>query len=141
MKNKTKTPKFFEKAKRQPATNLFRVFLKLKTEPSPREDKNQTFLCSLSLLSLRVLVLVSFLLLYSTGHCADTDDLSKLTNSTIDTIFSPWVRKVALAFGGGFGLFQSYMGGSVRPLLTWGGLGLVVNFIPKLVDMIAKVGT
>lgn len=84
---------------------------------------------------------ICFIVAHATGYCEDSiDTIDALTNNTINTIFSPWIRKAALGFGGGFGLFQSYMGGSIRPLLTWGGLGLAVNYVPKLIDVIAKVG-
>lgn len=87
--------------------------------------------------------IVFLLMLHTTGFCDGASSISEietLTNSTINTIFSPWIRKAALAFGGGFGLFQSYTAGSFKPLLTWGGLGLIVNYIPKLIDIISKVG-
>jgi len=85
--------------------------------------------------------LLAMSLLPMDAFCDDTlTTIDTLTDNTINTIFSPWIRKAALAFGGGFGLFQAYMGGSVRPLLTWGGLGLAVNYVPKLIDVISKVG-
>lgn len=86
--------------------------------------------------------LVMAFFLSSKGYCdSDVKAIESLTNSTIETIFSPWVRKAALAFGAGFGLFQSYMGGSIKPLLSWGGLGLAVNNVPKIIDIISKVGS
>ncbi|MCK4934344.1 MAG: hypothetical protein KAR79_02040 [Simkaniaceae bacterium] len=84
-------------------------------------------------------LVICFLVFHSSAFC-EKSPIDELTDSTIETIFSPWLRKASLAFGGGFGLFQSYMGGSIRPLLTWGGLGLVVNYIPKMVDIISLVG-
>lgn len=75
------------------------------------------------------------------GFCADSPtEMDTLTGNVMSTIFSPWLRKAALTFAGGLGLFQSYMAGSIRPLLSWGGLGLVVNYIPKLIDVITRVG-
>ena len=89
--------------------------------------------------------LVLGLLLHSQGHCngavADAEAMNQITKSVTDTIFAPWVRKSALVFGGGMGLFQSWSAGSIKPLLVWGGLGLAVSYIPKLVEVISKVGT
>ncbi len=84
------------------------------------------------------------LVLHTSGYCANTPaaeaEMDTMANTTIQTIFAPWVRKTALGFGAGFGLFKAYMGGSVVPLLTWGGLGLAVNFIPKLIGYITAIG-
>jgi hypothetical protein len=82
----------------------------------------------------------------SQGYCADSSttevqQIEAVTKSVMDTIFSPWVRRAALAFGAGAGLFQSYMGGSIKPLLLYGGLGLSVNYVPKIVEVIVKVGS
>lgn len=61
-------------------------------------------------------------------------EMDKMATNIVDTIFAPWVRKTALAFGGGWGMFQSISAGSFKPLLIWGGLGLIVNFIPKMIS-------
>jgi len=78
------------------------------------------------------------------GYCADSvkevQEIEAVTKSVMDTIFSPWIKKAALAFGAGAGLFQSYMGGTIKPLLLWGGLGLAVNYVPKVVEIISRVG-
>ena len=86
--------------------------------------------------------LLAAMIIPEIGFCADGTDasLDKMTTSVISTIFAPWVKKSALAFGAGFGLFQSYMGGSVKPLLSWGGLGLAVNYVPNLIEYISKIG-
>lgn len=86
--------------------------------------------------------LVVGLLLHARGYCdaGDAESMNQITKSVTDTIFSPWVRKSALAFGGGMGLFQSWSAGSIKPLLVWGGLGLAVSYVPKLIEIISKVG-
>ncbi len=83
-------------------------------------------------------VIVVGLVLHTHGYCADgvaptTTEMDKMATNIVDTIFAPWVRKTALAFGGGWGMFQSISGGSFKPLLVWGGIGLFVNFIPKII--------
>lgn len=85
-----------------------------------------------------VLVLV---LTTSQGYCAGAElqEMDVMTNTVMNMIFSPWVKKTALVFGGGMGLFQAYGAGSVKPLLLWGGLGLAVNYVPKIVEVIAKM--
>jgi hypothetical protein len=89
--------------------------------------------------------LVLGLVLTAQGYCAasgsEVQEIEAVTKGVMDTIFAPWVKRMALAFGAGAGLCQSYMGGSVKPLLLWGGLGLAVNYVPKIVEVIAKVGS
>lgn len=91
---------------------------------------------------LSAIAFVAVMAVQSSGFCADeasTGELNQLTENVVETMFGSWVRKTALAFGGGAGLFQSYMSGSIKPLLTWGGLGLAVNFIPKVITLITSV--
>jgi hypothetical protein len=67
--------------------------------------------------------------------------MNKMATSVVDTIFAPWVRKTALALGGGLGIFQSIGAGSVKPFMTWGGIGLLINYIPKLVTFLSSLGS
>lgn len=85
-----------------------------------------------------LIFLVGLTLLPTQGFCDDPHGLNAMTDSVINTIFSPWVRKSILAFGAGLGVFQSIAGGSWKPLLTWGGLGLTVNYVPKIIDLLSK---
>jgi hypothetical protein len=80
-------------------------------------------------------------LLYAQGYCAgnEVQEIEAMTTNVMNTIFSPWVKKTALVFGGGAGLFQAYAAGSIKPLLLWGGLGLAVNYVPKLVEIIGGI--
>ena len=92
----------------------------------------------------RILILSVFVLALtatSQGYCAGEElkEMDLMTNNVMNTIFSPWVKKTALVFGGGMGLFKAYAAGSIQPLLLWGGLGLAVNFVPKVVEIIAKM--
>lgn len=76
------------------------------------------------------------LVLQTQGYCADgagTADMDQMATNVVERVFAPWVRKTALAFGGGWGMIKSISGGSFIPLLTWGGIGLFVNFIPKII--------
>lgn len=80
-------------------------------------------------------LLMASLLLHTQGYCdaSSTSEMDKMAANIIETIFAPWIRRTALAFGGAWGMFQSISGGSYKPLLVWGGLGLIVNFIPKII--------
>lgn len=80
-------------------------------------------------------VLLATLVFHTQGYGAETSNeaMNAMAANIVDTVFAPWIRKTALAFGGGWGMFQSIAGGSFKPLLIWGGLGLVVNFIPKMI--------
>lgn len=84
-------------------------------------------------------VLVIGLALQVNGYCVGNElkEMEVMTTNVMNTIFSPWVKKTALVFGGGMGIFQAYGAGSMKPLLLWGGLGLAVNYIPKVVELIA----
>ena len=77
------------------------------------------------------------------GYCADlsseAQQIDAVTSSVMNTIFSPGIKKAALALGAGAGIFQSWMGGSIKPLLMWGGLGMSVNYVPKIVEIISKI--
>ncbi len=83
-------------------------------------------------------VLLFGVVLHTQGYCAgnEVQEIELMTTNVMNTIFSPWVKKTALVFGGGAGLFQAYAAGSIKPLLLWGGLGLAVNYVPKLVEVI-----
>lgn len=87
-------------------------------------------------------VLATVMIMSSSAYCAsgnDVQEIEAMTNSVMNTIFSPWVKKIALVFGGGAGLCQAYAAGSIKPLLLWGGLGLAVNYVPKVVDVIGSL--
>lgn len=89
-------------------------------------------------------VMILGVVLAAQGYCTagnEVQEIEAVTKNVMDTIFSSWVKRAALAFGAGAGLFQSYMGGSIKPLLLWGGLGLAVNYVPKVVEVIAKAGS
>ena len=103
----------------------------LKLKMSPTLDSSSVLFWS---------VLALGTVLTTQGYCAnEAQELDAMTTNVMNTIFSPWVKKSALVFGGGAGLFQAYMGGSIKPLLLWGGLGLAVNYIPKVVEIISKM--
>lgn len=73
------------------------------------------------------------------GFCNDAE-MNTMATGLVDTIFAPWVRKTVLALGGGLGGFRSVGSGSFQPLLLWGGIGLVYNFIPKLINFLSTLG-
>jgi len=106
-----------------------------------KTSKNEVFISKSGIM---IAVLAAGVLLTANGYCADgaaPNEMETITTSVVDTIFSPWVKKTALAFGAGVGLFQSWAAGSVKPLLVWGGLGMAVNYVPKLINMLANFGT
>ena len=106
-----------------------------------KQTKNETVFTEDHLkMVIGVFVLIA-LMVPMQGYCdgAALKDVEDMTKTTIDTIFAPWLRKTLLGFGAGWGLFQSIAGGSFKPLLTWGGLGLVANYIPKLVEYLSKL--
>lgn len=84
-----------------------------------------------------------FLLINTQGFCdkAAEAEMNTMATSVVETIFAPWVRKTALALGGGLGVFQSIGAGSFKPFMTWGGIGLLINYIPKLVTFLSTLGS
>lgn len=89
-------------------------------------------------------VVFSTVLLMQTQAFCDTSaaeaEMNKMANFLVDFIFAGWVRKSCLALGGGYGLYQIYAANSIKPLLTWGGIGLLVNFIPELINYLTAMG-
>lgn len=89
------------------------------------------------------IALLAFLALHSQGYCdnaAATGEMNTMADTVVNTIFAPWVRKTALAVGGGLGLFQSISGGGWKPLVGWGGLGIFINYIPKVINFLSGLG-
>ena len=85
-------------------------------------------------------VLVLVLAAQNYGFAADsTTEIEAQTKSVVDMICSPWIRKIGLAFGAGMGIFQAWSAGSFKPLMLWGGLGLSIGYVPKLIELIASV--
>lgn len=88
-------------------------------------------------------LVVATIVLPTMGFCNTPGDASQgldtMADSLTKTIFSPWVKKTILVFGAGFGIVKSVMGGGWLPLVSWGGLGLAINFLPKLIEFITKM--
>lgn len=90
-------------------------------------------------------ILSMALILTVQGHCIDSDDVGRvkdldgMTNQIRDFLFGPVVRKIGLTLGMGAGLIQAFVSGSIRPLLIYGGLGLVVGFLPALIEKITTI--
>jgi hypothetical protein len=70
--------------------------------------------------------------LASTGEFAGQDFVSQ-TDKIKNFLFGP-ATKLAGVVGGFWGLAQSVMSSSVKPLIFYGGVGLAVNLVPKFVD-------
>lgn len=79
------------------------------------------------------------LLAATTGFCDAEADVMKEVTKVQGVLFGPVVRKIALVLGLGGGVFQAFMSGSVRPLIIYGGLGLIVNFLPSMINWITDL--
>ncbi len=82
------------------------------------------------------------LLLQTQGYDGTTDAAEQLiesTNQVSNILFGPVVRKIALTLGFGAGIFQAFMSGSIKPLLIYGGLGLAICLLPRVIDLIANL--
>ncbi|MDN3505448.1 MAG: hypothetical protein P0S95_07730 [Rhabdochlamydiaceae bacterium] len=100
-------------------------------------SKTEKLLAFLGRPTVKVSILCLAMLTINQGLFADEAEMITAAGSIKDTLFSSWIRKSVLAFGGIGGIIQSIFGGSFKPLLVWGGLGLSFTFIPKLIDYIA----
>jgi len=81
-----------------------------------------------------------FLLMQTSGYAADTSafdtgQIAQETEKLRAFLFGPGVKIVAI-FGGAWGIFQSIISGSIKPLLIYGGIGLAANFLPKFIEMV-----
>jgi hypothetical protein len=62
-------------------------------------------------------------------------EITDHANSISSFLFGP-VARVAGVIGGGYGLVTSIITSSIRPLITFGGIGLGVNLVPKFIDTV-----
>lgn len=65
----------------------------------------------------------------------DTKYIVEETNKVRSFLFGPGAKAVGI-FGGAWGIFQSIVSSSIKPLLIYGGIGLAANFLPKFIDMV-----
>ena len=89
-----------------------------------------------------LLVLSACLVSHAQGYCADAQvsSLDTVTKNVMDVIFSSGIKKSILVLAAGWGLFQAVSSGSFKPLLLWGGIGLAIAYVPKLIEIISNVG-
>lgn len=89
-----------------------------------------------------MLFLAVCLFSHSQGFCAadKVDGLDSVTKNVMDIVFGAGIKKSILVLAAGWGLFQAVSSGSFKPLLLWGGIGLAIAYVPKLIDIIANVG-
>ncbi len=95
--------------------------------------------------TLRIGALALLMLFQQVGYCDDqsaksAQEIDAISSNISNFLFGSTIRRVALTLGMGAGLFQAFMSGSIRPLLIYGGLGLAVCYLPKIVEWISKVG-
>lgn len=62
-------------------------------------------------------------------------DINDHAKSISDFLFGP-VAKIAGVLGGGYGLITSVLSSSVKPLITFGGIGLSVVLVPKFIESV-----
>lgn len=89
---------------------------------------------------LPICLLAAGLLLHSQGYCNDASGLDSITNNVMQIVFGSAVRKSLLVLAAAWGVFQAATSGSFKPVLFWGGIGLAIAYVPKLVEIIANVG-
>jgi hypothetical protein len=88
-----------------------------------------------------LLVLSVCLFSHSNGYCADAaESLDSVTQHVTALVFGSGIKKAVLGLAGAWGLFQAVSSGSFKPLLLWGGIGLAIAYVPKLIEVISNVG-
>lgn len=92
--------------------------------------------------ALPISLLVCGILMHSQGYCdaKATDGLDSITTNVMGIIFGSTVRKSLLAIAAAWGVFQAVTSGSFKPVLFWGGIGLAIAYVPRLVEIISNVG-
>lgn len=111
------------------------AFLNICNKPKGRNMKKSTH--STTKIPLVMVLSAAFLLLHTTGYADgfNTGQIVEETEKIRTFLFGPGAKIIAI-FGGAWGIFQSIISGSVKPLLIYGGIGLAANFLPKFIDMV-----
>ncbi len=90
-----------------------------------------------------LLIMVAVCLLAFTpslGFCDDaTNFLDNMGVSLEKLLFGAGMRTVVLVFGAAMGVYKAVGSGQFWPLLTWGGIGCVVAFMPSAISFLAKL--
>lgn len=89
-----------------------------------------------------VLALGVGILAQTQGFCADNKSsvLDGLTTHVMQIAFDSSLRRALLTIAGAWGVYQAIISGSFKPVLFWGGIGLAVSYVPKLIDIISNIG-
>ena len=66
-------------------------------------------------------------------------DITAEASKIKDFLFGPMTRFVGV-LGGGYGVMMAVLNSSVQPLVTYGGIGLGINLLPKFIDAVFVSG-
>lgn len=72
------------------------------------------------------------------GLAQTSAQLAAQSDQILAFLFGPAMR-LAGVFGGAYGVLQAVLAASVRPLITWGAIGLAVNSVPSFINGIFTV--
>ncbi len=88
-------------------------------------------------------VFVFVLVTATQGYCdsGTTAGIDSIATDCKNFIFKPWVRMIMLSASGFMGVFKAFTTGSPLPLLSWGLLGFILGYLPKIIDHLSTVGT
>ena len=112
----------------------------LQRESRMKKEQKQKSLFSHTNKQMILFIIVTAMVLPAAAYCdVEWKEIEGMNSSLQAIIFSSAFRKTALLLGGGMGLWGCWSKGSIAPLLKWGGIGLLANFLPKIIDVIASV--
>lgn len=73
------------------------------------------------------------------GNGTDLKQLEALSDSTANIVLGSWFKKLLLTFGGGTGLIKSFSAGSVKPLLVFGGIGILASQMVSFINFLSNL--
>lgn len=86
-----------------------------------------------------IMALCLLTLVPSMAFCDDINFLDTMGTSLKGLLFGTGMRTVVLVFGAIVGVYKAVSSGQFWPLLTWGGIGCVVAFIPSAISFMAAM--
>lgn len=98
-------------------------------------DKRKLMIRTLALGAIAFFVMQGDLSAVETTSKFSSSDISSHADDISSFIFGP-VARVAGVLGGGYGLISAVLSSSVRPLVTFGGIGLGVALVPKFINSV-----
>lgn len=92
-------------------------------------------ICVLAALALVFLLCDDLSAVQTTTEKFSAKEINNHTAAISDFLFGP-VAKITGVLGGAYGLLSAVLTSSIRPLVTFGGIGLGVSVVPKFIESV-----